>query len=248
MKVRVVLSSLLAVLALNAVVASAAQASAEGPFFKDGAARLLEGESKEVKVKAAQGIELGVSALGIKISCNKAGVASGAKLLGSTGANSATGEATLELSECIISGDGSNCTIEGAAFKTEPLKLELAYPGDARSGDMEVVIKSAGKSGKFADAKIAGSGCFWNEMPIYGTLVGQVESKGNPVVVGSEPAAAKTLQIHFNNEHKTAWIEKSGSLKSAEVESFQTNGNVLNYTQGLLEAELASGAEWGVFS
>ena len=79
--VRVLLSSLLAVLALSAVAASAAQASAEGPFLKVGGSRLTEGQSKEVTA-ASKSFTVSDEEFGLNFTCTGVKVASGAKLLG----------------------------------------------------------------------------------------------------------------------------------------------------------------------
>ena len=216
--VRVLLSSLLAVLALSAVAASAAQASVEGPFFKDGATRLLEGESKEVKVKnASQTFRMSVSTLGIGLGCGKVGVASGAKLLGSTGANSATGEATLEFSECRWEGSQAQCKITGEAFKTKLLKLELAYPGDARSGDIEVLLKPA-KGSEFADVKSTGE-CFWPEMNIEGSTIAESKPMTSPLPW----AANRRRPRRCNSGSSPAKQGKHGPKKAARWRA--RNGN-----------------------
>ena len=247
--VRVLLSSLLAVLALSAVAASAAQASVEGPFFKDGATRLLEGESKEVKVKnASQTFRMSVSTLGIGLGCGKVGVASGAKLLGSTGANSATGEATLEFSECRWEGSQAQCKITGEAFKTKLLKLELAYPGDARSGDIEVLLKPA-KGSEFADVKSTGE-CFWPEMNIEGSTIAELEANDKPEMVyvgkrtgGGQDACNRVL----SSRNRESNVIDEGALAGEHEMGTDAGGTALSIL-GRLEAELAGGANWGVFS
>lgn len=245
MNVRVLLSSLLAVLALSAVAASAAQASVEGPFFKDGATRLLEGESKEFKLKNYdQEFYLSSAANGIHIVCKKVAVASGAKLLGSSGANSAAAEGSVDFSECIYESQ-LQCKITGGAFKTAPLKFDLAYSAAARKGDLEVVLKPA-KGEKFATVTASGE-CFSTSSTFEGDVAADVAANGSPVAVGSEPAVAKGLQLLFpTTPLRKAWVEKAGSLVESEIElDGPTSAWV---TSGLLEAELTNGAEWGVFS
>lgn len=55
---RTALPVLLAVVALSAVAAGAAQAATEGPFYKIAGTRLTEGQSKEVTLKAKSALIL----------------------------------------------------------------------------------------------------------------------------------------------------------------------------------------------
>jgi hypothetical protein len=241
------LPALLAVLALSAVAASAAQAATEGPFYKITGSRLLEGKSKEVKTKAREeGLQLDWAEGGLKMECEKVGFASGAKLLGSTGANFAGGEATLELSGCIVveGNGGPNCNLP-ATIKSEPLKLETAYTDATRTGDIAIVFSAAVKGSSFVDLKFTGS-CTIHEMSLSGSIAGDVEVANKRVEVGKEPAAAKTLQIKFPaSVVKEVWFEKSGTLTDTKI-ALTGFGDPYS-TYGSLELE-AGGAEWGVFS
>jgi hypothetical protein len=248
MHVRVVLSSLLAVLALSAVVASAAQAATpEGPFYKITGARLLSGASKEVKVKSSSGIILNLPEEGVKLECSKQGLAAGAKLLGSTGANFGSGEGSLEFSECFLAeGNGSpNCQPTSSTIKTDPLKWKLAYTDAARTGDVAVVFEPVSGS-NIADVHFTGSNCTISELPLYGSFAGDVEVGRKLVEVSKEPAATKTLEIRFPAAViREAWPETGGVLKDTKVKLL-AYGDALTYT-GSLELE-AGGAEWGVFT
>jgi hypothetical protein len=244
--VRVLLSSLLAVLALSAVVASAAQASAEGPFLKDGTARLLEGKSVEVKAVGGSGTHtLALPQLGITVTCSSQKLVSGAKLTGSTGANFSGGEATLEFSGCSVSGDGTSCTISEGKIKTEPLKLELAYMDSTRTGHIAVVLKPVAEE-SFATVK--SKNCKIELGTLEGSLVDEVEVGYSLVNVGSEPAATKTLELTSPAVTvNDVWLEKAGSLTKTRVRVLETAGSEFK-EEGTVELELAGGAEWGVFT
>jgi hypothetical protein len=245
---RLVLSSLLAVLALSAVAASAAQAAtAEGPFYKISGTRLASGSSKEVKTKAT-GIQF-YGATGPEVECREMKLASGAKLLGSTGANFGSGEATLEVSHCTVSRNGVNCEVANTTYKSMPLKLELAYHEANRTGGLLMLLSPVkGKAKSFIELTFTGSGCLSKELALTSTVGAYLEVGGKPVEAGKEPAAAKVAQLHFTNQNvEDAWLETGGSLAETEnVELDSAFGEVL--LSGTLELELPGGAEWGVFT
>ena len=211
---RKMLPALLAVLALGAVAASAAQAATEGPFYKIAGTRLAEGKSQEVKVKAV-GQPLLLEAAERYITCNKMGVAAGAKLLGSTGANFGGGEATFEFSECHVSGAGEPCEVEKETLKTLPVKIELGYSDTTRAGEIPVLLVPATKT-LLAEVKLVGNGCGPTTWKWYGSLPGRIEEGKKVVEVGKEPAAAKTVTMNLGagagGYVTKMWLEKSGSL------------------------------------
>jgi hypothetical protein len=247
-KIRLVLSSLLAVLAFSAVAASAAQAAAEGPFYKITGARLASGASKEVKGKTRKG-EFFIGGNGApEMWCSTAAFASGAKLLGSTGANFGSGEVTLEMSGCIIPAYHGCVVGEKGSFKTNPLKLELAYPEDARKGPIQAVLAETKKG--FLNVKLTGGeACdYLEQLKLDGSVatevkVGKLEELDE---VGKEPVAAKTLELNFNRGgSRYVWLEKAGTLERFEVALFDSGDVYFDWSS---ELELASGAEWGIFT
>jgi hypothetical protein len=248
MKLRLVLSGLLAVLALSAVAASAQAATAEGPFYKITGTRLASGSSKEVKTKSSTGVEFyGVS--GMKVHCGEMKLASGAKLLGSTGANYGSGEATLEVSNCTVTGNGTNCNVANTTYKSTPLKLELAYHHANRTGGLLMLLSPVkGKAKSFIEITFTGSGCLAKELSLTSSVGAYLEVGGKPLEVGKEPAATKVVKLQFTNENVgAAWLETSGSLVETEnVELTSGSGEFLTF--GTLELELPGGAEWGVFT
>jgi len=256
-KLSKLLPALLAVIALTAVTASAAQAAAEGPFYKLTGARLAEGKTAEVKVKSSGEFLIGAAGGGgPEMSCEKVAFASGAKLLGSTGANFGSGEVTLEMSGCSIPAYNGCVVGEKGSFKTSPMKLELAYPEDARKGQIEVVLAEIKKA--FINVKLTNrqgetgsESCdFRTQLTLDGSVVARIEAGklGEVDEVGKEPVAAKTLKLTFaaRGESKYVWLEKAGALARSEaVLAWEGKGA---YFDGHIELELSTGAEWGVFT
>lgn len=240
---RTVFVAMLAVLALSAVVASAAQA-AEGPFFKVAGARLKEGESKELTGKLSSH-EVVISFPGSDISCTTMDFAAGAKIAGSTGANFGFGEGVLELSKCV--GEGpltAGCEVTG--FKSKPLKEELAFLSSERSGELGVdftPVSTKPASGDFGEIKLVGT-CSIKSIKLEGSIVADVGKDE----VGKEPAEAKGLLLKLPTVGiRKAWLEKSGSLTEVRPELQWQTGEALAMS-GEFSLELASGAEWGVFT
>jgi hypothetical protein len=250
-KVRLVLSSLLAVLALGAVTASAAQAATEGPFYKVTGKRLASGESKEVKVKSKFVRFVDGAGTG-SITCRKAASAPGAKLLGSTGTNFGSADVTLEFSECTVSGTielggEDDCQLEGNKFQTEPLNMELAYLTENRTGELGVFFKPESKKLPFAKYTFSKTTCPGKGDSLTGYGVGGAVEVGEKAVeAGKEPAATKVVQVKWpTNLIHREWLETAGALK--EVEPGIENGTGEWTTEGTFELEVG-GAEWGVFT
>lgn len=249
---KMLLPALFAVLALGAVTASAAQAAtAEGPFYKITGSRLLEGKSKEVKAKLGKHFEVEIPDSSVIVSCSTAKFAAGADLLGSTGANFAGGEATLELSGCRTEGSqGASCELTSTTIKTAPLKIKTAYLDATRTGPMAMLFEAPAGAALLEVTFKANGSCFdetEQPWPVSGHLVGKVEVANKLVEVGKEPAAAKVLEIKFPGsvEINKAWVEKSGSLEEKKVQLNIDGGDPPYY--GTLELEAGS-AEWGIFT
>jgi hypothetical protein len=241
---RAALVALLSALALSAVAATAAQAATEGPFYKIAGARLAGGESKEVKAKATVNYRL-YDTLGPLISCTTQKFASGAKLLGSTGATSGSGEATVEFSGCSLSGDGTPCSVE-QTVKTEPLKTGLVYLGEKRSGKVGIDFTPASKH-TFAEIKLIGSGCKYTKLKIEGSLAGELYSGAKAIEVGKEPAEAATESLSFpGGPGSSVWSEVSGTL--VEAEPVLEVAGTITEIYGESSLELAGGGSWGVFA
>jgi len=241
------LPALLAVLAFGAVVASAAQAAtAEGPFYKITGTRLLEGKTKEVTSKLKTGDTFRIeNEIGVKVECRGESAVKGAKLLGSTGASSSTGEATLEFTECETAyvTRESSCDQDLGTIKTAALKVELGYTDSARTGDIAVVFVPV-KGRLFGTLTIPTSGsCEATELPLEGDLAGLIESGHKLVTVGSEPAQSKTLEIHYPGKSE-AFFEAGGKL--TDTKTVLSDGPDFLPIGGL--ALEAGGAEWGVFT
>jgi hypothetical protein len=237
---RLALSSLLAVLALSAIVASAAQASVESPYFKVGGARLEAGASKELKATGKGNYV--ITDATVSITCTKMSAAAGSKILGSAGGKAGTAEAAFTFSSCSASGGGGECKI--TEIKTQPLVGTLVL-NDGKTY-VEMLLKPAkGKVfGKVEDeGKETECGLLGSE--IRGELVVSLESgeKEEAIQVGKEPAEAHTVDVHVPYPPGSVFEESA----FVEVEALTDFGHEMTVA-GNSKLELAGGALWGVFT
>ena len=233
---------MLAVLALGAVVASAAQA-VEAPHFKVAGARLGTGKSKEITSKSST-IDIDI---GSSITTCSVKVASGAKIFGSSIGNSGTGELELEFSEC-KGVAGGKCTFSGS-YTTKPLKLTLAAVENAElskgKGDqLDALLYATGS--EWMKVKF-NTGCYiGSEAIVVGSLAAEVYSAGKPVKIGEEPAEAKTVELVFPESVIRQVTLVEGGVAFEEGVELEASGHYFA-VWGKSTLELASGENWGVF-
>jgi hypothetical protein len=240
--VRVLLSSLLAVLALSAVVASAAQASVEGPFFKVAGTRLASGKSQELKVTGAGNTTF--TYRGSTITCTTAQSAAGAKIVGTAAGVPEFSEQTITYTGC--SDSASGCSI--SEIKTVPLTATVVF-SSKRAGRIEVLYQATTKKASklFASGTITGAQCALpGEVKYEGSVAGEVRdaSTGELVEVGKEPAEAATLKVTLNPAIGTVFDE---ATEVGEIEMY-ANGGLEGRIWGTTMLESANKALWGVFT
>lgn len=233
-----------AVFAVSAFSATAAQA-AEGPFYKIAGSRLLSSESKQAKISGSITIIASDgSPTPIRYECSNVKTTE-AKLLGSTGANSAASENQfVEWSSCILTGNGENC--KGTfPLSSEPLVGKLVYSGSGRTGVIGLQLLPV--SGKHILNLTFSGTCMVSSMSVSGSVAGELRSGGKPVEVGSEPAEASQLEVRFPSEPiKNVWSEVSGTLVEA-MPAVKALGKEAGF-EGTLRIELTSGSKWGVYT
>jgi hypothetical protein len=239
---RVLLSSLLAVLALSAVVASAAQASVEGPMVKVAGSRLEAGKSQELKATGRGSYVMSVGS--VAITCSKMSAGAGSKILGSAVGKAATAEATFTYSECYVSGEPAECKI--TEVKTQPLLGTLVL--NEGKSYLEMLLKPASKK-TFAKLYYQGKeseGCAFLGSEIKGDLVVALREGGETnklIQVGKEPAEAHSLVISVPSQPRWVFDEKT----AVEVEGLTDDAGSFT-VDGESTLELAGGSLWGVFT
>jgi hypothetical protein len=245
--IRIVLAGGLAMLALSAVTATAAQAATtEGPFFKLGGTRLTEGQTNGVAASASHSIKF--STAYFQFTCSNVSLPTGAKLAGSTGANDGTiAEETPLFAGCALANDGEPCEIENGKWTTEKLTGELAYEGSTRTGKLLMLIKPASGS-LFGTAIFKGSGCEMTRFKMEGSVVGEVLVGGKSVEVGGGQEAA-SVEVTFSkhaSELSDVYVESKGSLVATSPKLTVLGSKVK--VEGAESLTLTGGGDWGVFS
>lgn len=234
MKVRLVLSSLVAVLALGAVTASAAEA-VEAPRFKVAGVKLGEGQSKEITSTAGK-VELGYGLYHSKCSTV---IAPGGKIFGSGPGNPGTGELELEFTNCV---GNRECALSGS-FKTKPLELTLGGVEGTKwaenRGELAALLKP--KSGFEFLRVISSSKC--PEVLMGGELAVTIDHGDK---LGEEKPEAKTVELTMPYEDRLINLVKGGVAKEEAYGGLVWDAEGV-YLAGSVNLELASGENWGVF-
>jgi hypothetical protein len=239
----VIFAVLGAVLAVG-VFAASAQAATEGPFYKVAGTRLATGSTKVLTVKQKE--KLTLSSFGIVMTCLNVKSLSGAKILGSSGANSASSEETLEFSGCTTSGNGTPCEMENRKFTTTALKGTLGYATGSRTGQLEMLLKPASGT-VFGSIHFTGEGCSVSSMLLEGRTIVALRSGGHPVEVGVNEVQAKAGEFEFKPTNATKiWTESAGAL--SEVKSALTFDGISFFVNGVALQELEGLPEWGAFT
>jgi Subtilase family len=221
--------------------------SSEGPLYRIAGARLTASESKEIKTKTRYSYTLH-SGLEWTITCQTQAFATGAKLLGSSGANSGAGEATIEFSGCSVEGNGkgTECSKVSEPLVSKPLKAELVYQGAERTGKLGIDFTPVTEH-LFMEIKFP-KGCKTEAMKVAGSTDATIYSGEKAVEVGKEPAetTAENVLTWPPLEAYPVWSEEGGKLVKAEPE--MTGAGAIFTISGSSTLELEGGSAWGVFT
>jgi hypothetical protein len=245
-RIRILGLALVAVFALSAVVAVAAQAT-EAPFYKVAGKRLASGESAEISSHAGTG-GFTLTTTGKVVKCLTLTNNAGATIIGSNAGVPGTSSETLEFSGCTVTGNGEPCAVT-TPIKTTALKNELALTESLTSFLVE--FKPATGT-EFATLKFTGAGCEITETKVTiaegSAVIGQVFSGGKLVEPGKEPAEAKDGEINFpTTAIKVIDLQEtaSGGFKKVEESPLKAFGLAATFS-GLAIVLLKSGSVWGV--
>jgi len=211
---------LLAVFALSAVAATAAQAE-EAPYWSIEGTRLASGKTAEITAKQV-GVQTLTAATGI-VKCKALKVKAGSVLLGSAAGEPGKSDETLEYTECTQEKNGSEpCKIVGEKVTSEPLTNELAYAENKKS----LVVEFAPVTGKtLAIVHYEGSGCTATEIPVKGVAIAQGwtdsgGAAGELVELGKTVTQAESWILKLTGTSKTKiWLIKAGTGASVEDET-----------------------------
>jgi hypothetical protein len=233
-----------AVLALSAVVATAAQA-AEGPFFKIGGTRLAEKASQEITAKAKSAFVLKAS--GTTITCTSLSLEKGAALKGTKVGNSETSEETIVFSGCTVSGTGfEKCEVEGKKITTMPVNDTLDYSSKAKTGKLLTLFTPV-KGSVFVTVHFkpeTGGKCKVTETAVEGSVAAEDFSEGKVVEAGKGREAVVGEVVFPTKAIKVDFIEKEKAVEEKKV-SLKAFG-LASTLEGTSEIELSTKGKWTV--
>ncbi len=209
---------LVAVFVMSAVGATAAQAE-EAPFWSRGGSgtRLGEGETRDISAKIFSANFTLKSSAGEEITCHGIRLKEGV-LLGSKAGEPGTDDEVVEFfKECVVTSDGSGCTIE-EPIVTENLKSELVYAENKK----QVLTEFKPASGaRLATLNFIGANCSpaKGKVAVEGSVAGEVlNSKEEPVELGKEAKEEATGLVRFpTTAIKKVWLITKGEGKEAAV-------------------------------
>jgi hypothetical protein len=213
--------ALLAVFALGAVVASAAQAE-EAPYWTVGGTRLEAGQTHFITAKEVKPFLL--SGAGVEIECTETNLLPGAVLLGSEAGEPGTNDETVTFKACTVkkNGTGSECGKVTEPINTVNLKSELVE--DKTKTKLLVLFEPA--SGATLATLTFPAGCKVTEIKVTGSVLAEVinESTGKPVELPNPKEQAKSWELKFPaTQPVDIWLIKGGVGKEVEAKALETN-------------------------
>jgi hypothetical protein len=231
---------LLAVCALTAVVASAAQA-VEGPYWKINGTRLTTGGKAPIEAKTSA--EYVLKAGTIEIKSKKSKLKAGSELLGSAGTVMGTSKQTIEFEENAVVGNGTGCTI--GTITTEPLEGGLAMAAK-ESGKVLVDFKPIEKAVLSKLKFNPKTGCTLEEATVEGEVAAEAQSESKPAEVGVNEKEAVVGQVVFPTTpiKSASLLLETESTMTPALKAFGKTATLI----GASEVKLASGEKWGVFA
>jgi hypothetical protein len=239
-RTRIIALTALAVLALGAITATAAQA-VEGPFYKLEGARLLAGEKKAIEGIALKDYVL--TAGPVTITCKAQKLQKGAALIGSTGANAGTSAETVDFETCAVAGNGANCKLKSPVIGTEPVANTLDFANTGRTGIILIFFRPA-KGSVFTKIQFANDAeCTLPSTSVEGTTAAEAWSGGAAIEVGKEPAKKVEGEVNFPAKAITKdFVEVGGKLfeVKSSLKAFGKEATLV----GRSEVKLAGGKEW----
>lgn len=224
LRVRTIVLSSLAVLALSAVGASAALAAPEGPKWKVAGAELTASESREIKFKSGT-VKLEVPGVGVTVTCEKGVQLGTANDIKGGGINPGTGEAKILFEKC-----STSATCKAFNVGTENIQLEvnteLTYETEEAALKHEEPVgmifrtKANGVSELFK-IKFSGTGCpLETTVHASGNAVGSIAGKAG-LFCKIELVASKEKLVHELNcplvAVKKAWNYIAKELKEHKI-------------------------------
>jgi hypothetical protein len=238
---RFIAVALLAVFALGAVVASAAQAE-EAPYWTVGGTRLEAGQTRFITAKEIHPFVLAQATLGVTITCTETSVLPHGVLLGSEPGEPGTNDEIVTFKACKVTGNGSGATCETVTepINTTNLKSELVL--DKTKTKLLVLFQPA--SGTLLAELTFPKGCKVEAIKVTGSVLAEaLNEKEEEITTSSSKTQYKSGFLRFPKVQPIDfWLIKGGVGKEVETKELLVNGltATLSGTALILLAELNS--------
>jgi hypothetical protein len=236
--------ALLAVFALGAVVASAAQAE-EAPFWTVKGTRLEKGQTRFITAKEVSPFVL--SGGGVTITCKETSILPHGALLGSEPGEHGTLDLVSTFQNCKVEGNEpkkgekvAECAKVTEPINTASLTAELVL--DKTKTKLLTLFQPA--SGSLLASLTFPKGCKFEATKVTGTVVGEDQnSKGEAITTSSTPTEEESGLLKFPAAQPVdVWLTKEGAGKEVENKGLTSFGatSTLEGTALVLLAELNS--------
>jgi hypothetical protein len=204
----------LAMFAVGAVAASAAQAT-EAPYWTINGTRLVQGATKYVSAKTYKEGELAIEAGSKKLKCAKAKVPFvGSVLLGSSAGEPGTSSETFEYSGCKVEGNGTECKVK-EPIVTNQLRSELA-----ENSEENTLVELKPVTGvTFATLTFEGGSCVIKEAKVTGSVAAEVlTTTEKKIKMPTEHITGESWLYRFpTTAIKSVVLFKAGKGETVEV-------------------------------
>lgn len=219
--------ALLAVFALSAVMASAAQAIS-APFFTISGTRLTAGKTHNFDAKAFENFVLTTPGLGVRIECTGSNVEKGV-LLGSNAGLPGKDDEIAVFSGCrLVEGNGEpNCEVTSPII-THPLTSELVEVEGTKEPLAEEYKPTTGTT--FVELAFTGSGCTLRTAAVEGEVAARVltdNGREEAIELGQTPKEATSWLVNFPRTTITEvlLVNTEGKKETHKLESFTVLGS-----------------------
>ena len=244
-------AALLAVFAMSAVVAVAAQAT-EGPFWKVNGARLAAGQVALILASAKKTFTLQNPVSKVKIECSAFNLSEHSTLNGSSGANAGTSKEVIEYSGCTggAKEEGLNCKPTGGKITTTLVTNTLGYSNDNKTNSLILVLFKPSTGTTFTTITFEGTNCFAASTAVTGSTIGEARVNGAGITVGGGTSKgeieALSGEVKFTVGNKSILVENGGLLTNTKsgLTAFGTAASL----EGEALIDLVNGNKWGIFT
>jgi hypothetical protein len=222
---RLIAMVLLAVFALGAVAASAAQAE-EAPFWTVGGSRLKKGETRFVTGKAVGSFVF--TGGGVTIDCKERTALPSPAIKGSEPGEPGTGEGAGVFKDCLVEGNGTGPECDKVTEPIETRTLKTTLVEDKTKTKLLVLLQPA-SGNEFSELKFP-KGCKFESTKVTGSILGEVLTDPGEKAIelpNEKIEAVSWLTKVPAIQPRVIWEIKEGVGKEVETKQLEAFGVAL---------------------